>query len=68
MTESIYDMYVNATTNALLREYLHIFIHRVYVDDRKIVKLEFMPVIEKLIEIEQVRIRNKWRRVRDSNS
>lgn len=65
LSENIYDMYVNAPSNALRREYLHIFLDKVYVDNRKVIKVAFTPVIEKLVEIEQVRIRNEWRGVWD---
>lgn len=65
-TDNIHESYINAE-NDLKRRYLQIFFDRIVVNDGKVIEVKYTPAIEKLMEIDRVRITNNWRRGRDSN-
>ncbi|GAB4157025.1 MAG: hypothetical protein Fur003_0600 [Candidatus Dojkabacteria bacterium] len=65
-TDNIHKSYINAE-NDLKRRYLQIFFDRIVVNNGKVIEVKYTPAIEKLMEIDRVRITNNWRRGRDSN-
>ena len=66
LSENIYISYIRADS-ILKRKYLRMFFEGIYVDNKKIVRVEYNPVIAQLTKIREVRITNNWRRGRDSN-
>lgn len=66
LTENIYETYTSAP-GEIKRQYLNLFIYKVEVDNKEIVRVKFTPIVEQLVEINRVRISDHWRKVRDSN-
>ncbi|MCB9790916.1 hypothetical protein H6764_02740, partial [Candidatus Nomurabacteria bacterium] len=66
LSENIYESYLKASPTQK-KKYLRMFFEGIYVDDRKIVQVEYNPVIADLTRIREVRLSDNWRRGRDSN-
>lgn len=66
LSENIYDSYIKASPTQK-KKYLRMFFEGIYVDDRKIVRVEYNPVIADLTRIREVRLSDNWRKGWDSN-
>ncbi len=66
MTRNLHQSYVDAPFN-LKRHYLRLFFERIYVQDKKIVKILETPIFKTLREEERLLIRDEWGGIPDSN-
>jgi hypothetical protein len=60
LSENIYDSYIKASS-IQKKKYIRMFFEGVYVDDRKIVRVEYNPVIADFTKIREVRLSDNWR-------
>ena len=61
LSENIYESYLKASSTQK-KKYLRMFFEGIHVDDRKIVRVEYNPVIADLTKIREVRLSDNWRR------